>query len=182
MSKQRNGGLARMANRDNVTFREIQRPRQYWWQLLVLLIAILIWYGFIQQIILGIPFGDKPAPDAMLVVLWVLFGIVFPVIMLGMIKLTVEVRHDGLYVRFMPFHINYRKFLFSEIEHYELIRYNSVQRFGGWGIRQNLNGETAYNMYGDQGLLLRLNNRTVVIGTQRPDEFKQAMDAAYRTE
>ena len=104
-----------------VKFREVQRPQQIWVWILVLGIAIMMWYGFIQQIIFGIPFGDKPAPNMMMVILWIMFGIAFPIIMLGMIQLITEVRDDGLYIRFMPFHIECRKFLFKDIQHYEPI-------------------------------------------------------------
>ncbi|BBI35497.1 hypothetical protein KCTCHS21_48960 [Cohnella abietis] len=135
-----------------------------------------MWYGFIQQIIIGVPFGDKPAPDAVFVALWFVFGIVFPIFMLK-IKLIIEVRDDGLYIRFMPFHIRYKQFLHKDIEHYESIIYSSFERFGGWGIRTNLKGETAYNMNGKQGLEFKLRNQTVVIGTQKPKELQRAMDS-----
>ncbi|WP_374720158.1 hypothetical protein [Parageobacillus toebii] len=42
--------------------REVQRLPWYA-NALVLIIAAVIWYGFIQQIIFGIPFGAKPASD-----------------------------------------------------------------------------------------------------------------------
>jgi len=136
-----------------------------------------MWYGFIQQIIFGIPLGSKPAPDAVLAVLWFIFGIVFPVIMLCLLKLIIEVREDGLYIRFMPFHRQYRPFLYKDIQHYETVIYNPLSRFGGWGIRVNFKGETAYNMSGKQGLELKLRNQTVVIGTQKPEELKAIMDS-----
>ncbi|MFD0710497.1 DUF6141 family protein [Paenibacillus sp. GCM10027626] len=166
-----------MKNQTKVIYREVQRPRQFLWWLLVLLVTVFMWYGFIQQIILGIPFGSKPAPDAVLVALWFLFGIAFPIIMLRLIKLIIEVRGDGLYIRFIPFHAQYRQFLYKDITHYEPIIYNPLNRFGGWGIRVNFNGETAYIMNGKQGLQLKLRNQTVVIGTQKPKELKKAMDS-----
>ena len=169
--------MINIENKNKVIYREVQRPRSIWWWLLVLAIAILMWYGFIQQIIFGIPFGDKPAPDVAMVILWLIFGITFPITMLGMVKLIIEVREDGLYIRFMPFHIEYRKFLYKDIKQYEPIIYSPLKRFGGLGIRMNLQGETAYNLNGKQALELKLRNQTVVIGTQKPDEIKKAMDS-----
>jgi len=163
-----------------VIYREVQRPRQFWWWAVVLLVAFLMWYGFIQQIIFGIPFGDKPAPDMMMMIIWVIFGIIFPVVMLGMVKLIIEVRDDGLYIRFSPFHIKFRKFLFKDITHYQVITYDSFTRFGGWGIRLNFNGETAYNVNEKQGLEIKLSFQTIVIGTQQPDELKQALDTVNK--
>lgn len=39
-----------------------------------------------------------------------------------------------------------------------------------------MKGETAYNMNGKKGIELKLKYETVVIGTQNPDEFKDALD------
>ncbi|MEL4024938.1 hypothetical protein [Lysinibacillus endophyticus] len=44
---------------EQVIFREVQWPRQIWIWVLILFIAAINWFGFIQQILLGIPFGNK---------------------------------------------------------------------------------------------------------------------------
>lgn len=147
----------------------------------MLLVTVFMWYGFIQQIIFGIPLGNNPAPDAVLVVLWMIFGIAFPIMMLTLIKLIIEVRDHGLYVRFSPFHIQYREFLHKDMLHYEPIVYSPIKRFGGWGIRVNLKGETAYIMNGEQGLELKLSNQTVVVGTQKPAELKKVLDSVIKS-
>lgn len=166
--------------KSRVVYREVQRLTQFWIWLIVAGVAILMWIGFVQQIILGKPFGDKPMPDAMLIVSWMLFGIIFPAVMFGLVKLIVEVRdqgeNSGIYVKFLPFHPKYRTFSLREITRHEPIAYNALQRFGGWGVRINLKGETAYNMKGNQGIELVVNGKTVVIGTQRPEAFKRALD------
>lgn len=159
-----------------VLYREIQRPRQIWLWIIILFITAFMWYGFIQQIIFHIPIGDKPAPDIFIIIFWLIFGIIFPIFMLGWLKLTIEVREDGLYIRYTPFHIHYRKFLFKDIEYYQPVNYNKLKRFGGSGLRINLEGETAYNMNGNKGIEIKVNNQTIVIGTERPEELKKAMD------
>ncbi|PWA07611.1 hypothetical protein DCC39_16395 [Pueribacillus theae] len=169
-----------MGKHTKVVFREIQRPRQILW-MLILLQATFMWYWFIQQIIFGVPMGNKPAPDVVTIIFWVIFGIVFPVFMLGIVKLITEVRIDGLYIRFVPFHFKYKQYLFKDILHYESITYSPLKRFGGWGIRFNLNGETAYNMNGKKGIELKLKYNTVVVGTQKPNELKKALDSVQRT-
>ncbi|SCM94658.1 Uncharacterized protein BWINRASL_02272 [Bacillus mycoides] len=166
-----------MKQQEHVIFREVQRSPIWVWRL-ILGIAILMWYGFIQQIILDTPFGDKPAPNGVLIVLWLFFGIAFPILMLGVLKLIIEVREKGLYVRFVPF--QYKQYLFKNIHHYECITYSPLKRFGGWGIRFNLNGEKAYNMNGKKGIELKLKYNTVVIGTQKPDELKKALDSVQK--
>jgi len=62
-----------MKQQEHVVFREVQRPQQIWVWMLILGIATLMWYGFIQQFILDIPFGDKPASNGVLIVLWLFF-------------------------------------------------------------------------------------------------------------
>lgn len=165
--------------KQDVIFREVQKPRQIWLWILILAIAMLMWFGFIKQVLLGIPFGDNPAPNAILTILWVVFGIVFPLgLLLGFVKLITEVRNDGLYVRFVPFHIHYKSFLFKDIVGYSNITYNSLARFGGYGIRFNFNGETAYNMGGTQGIEIQLRrNKIVVVGSQNPDELIKALNS-----
>ncbi|HID51899.1 MAG TPA: hypothetical protein EYP41_07680 [Anaerolineae bacterium] len=60
----------------NVTFREVQYIRRVWWvMLLVGGIAALMWWGFWQQIILGQPWGNNPAPDWMMWLLWLFIGL-----------------------------------------------------------------------------------------------------------
>ncbi|MFS0784591.1 DUF6141 family protein [Bacillus sp. 1P06AnD] len=167
-----------MEKQEGFIFREVQRPRQIWFWILILAIATLMWYGFIKQVIFGIPFGDKPAPNTVLTILWVIFGIAFPSGLLLGFKLITEVRKDGLYVRFAPFHFQYKSFLFKDIVEYSSITYNSLARFGGWGIRINLNGETAYNMGGSKGIELKLRgNKTVVVGSENPNELMKALNS-----
>ena len=47
-------------------FHEVQHFRQLWlWALLLAIAALSIW-GTVQQLLLGIPFGNNPAPDGVL--------------------------------------------------------------------------------------------------------------------
>lgn len=162
--------------KNKVSYREIQKPRQVWAWVLVLLIAVFFWYAFIQQIIFGVPLGTKPASNVSLVIFWFIFGVVFPGVMIRFLRLVIEARTDGIYIRFMPFHLHYRKFLYRDIEECQPIVY-SVSDFGGWGIRTNLEGETAYTMSGKQGVKLKLKHQTVLIGTQKPNKFLEAIDS-----
>lgn len=161
-------------------YREIQKPRQIWIWLIIMIIAAIMWYGFIQQIVFRVPFGDKPAPDLMLIIIWLIFGIVFPLVLIFYIKLIVEVRKDGIYLRFLPFHLHYRVFLFDEIDDYEVSEYRAMD-FGGYGIRENFKGEKAYSMEGKKAVRLLLkNNKKIVIGSQKSDELVNAIDSVTK--
>ncbi|GAB4074162.1 DUF6141 family protein [Barrientosiimonas marina] len=169
-----------MDENNEMVYREVQRPRQIWYWGLILAVAVLMWYWFIQQIVFGVPIGNNPAPDVVTIILWVLFGIAFPVIMLGVLKLVVEVHHDGVYIRFVPFHIHYRKYLFKDIRDYQRMTYSPLKRFGGWGLRFNFENEKAYNLIGKEGIELSFNYSKLVIGTQKPDELKRAIDSVRK--
>ena len=173
-------GVGRMGKQEHVVYREVQRPRQIWVWIMVIGITIMTWYGFIQQIFLDTPFGDQPAPNGVLIVLWLLFGVVFPVLFLGIMKLIIEVREDGLYIRFIPFHFQYKQYLFKDIQYCESIIYSPLKRFGGWGISFNTKGEVVYNMSGNQGIELNLRNKNIVIGTRRPDELIKAITSTQQ--
>ncbi|QKY69399.1 DUF6141 family protein [Lentibacillus sp. CBA3610] len=169
-----------MRKTNKVVYCEIQRFHQVWLWILVLLLAGLMWYITIKQIIFGIPMGDNPAPDLLLVIFWLAFGIIFPVFMLWICRLIIEVRSDGVYMRFAPFHKGYKSFLFKDIISYKPVVYNSLKRFGGWGVRFNAKGETAYNISGKQGVELQFRNNNVVVGTQNSNELIKAMDSVQK--
>ncbi|GAJ41677.1 DUF6141 family protein [Saccharococcus caldoxylosilyticus] len=98
--------------------REVQHPPWYV-NTLVLIAAAVMWYGFIQQIIFGIPFGAKPASDTEMWGLFLLFGICFPLFFLSL-KLVIKTEKEGLVIRFFHFapvlfHINKLKTLKSSL-------------------------------------------------------------------
>ena len=104
-------------------YRETQYFRQLWMWALVLFISLLSFYGAFQQLILREPFGNNPAPDSMMVVLAIIFGIGLPLFMY-MMNLTIEIRSDGLYFRFFPFHLSFHRIATEEIKGFEACTYS----------------------------------------------------------
>ena len=47
----------------SLLFREVQRFRQWYVVLILAVVAVLQWWGFVTQIVLGRPFGSNPGPD-----------------------------------------------------------------------------------------------------------------------
>lgn len=158
----------------STTFRECQRYRGVWLRALVGLMAALGWWALIQQVILGKPFGNRPASDLVVVVLWLVFGVGLPGLFWYM-HLVTEVRADGGYVRFVPFHLRWRRFAFEDIASCEARTYRPLREYGGWGIRWGPGG-WAYNVSGNRGaqLVLRSGKR-VLLGSQRADELAAAI-------
>ncbi len=168
-----------MSSENTVLFREVQRFDQWWLWLLVLIPTSMVWYGAIQQLIFGKAFGENPASDTGVSVLLVLFGILLPIFMYSL-KLITEVRKDGLYVRFYPFHFSYRRYPYESMNSYKVRSYSPLKEYGGWGIRYGRKG-MAYNVSGDRGVQLELKNgKSLLIGSQRPEELERYMHIAMR--
>jgi hypothetical protein len=159
-------------------FREVQRFRQPWlWLLIAIIFGVTVW-GFVQQIVLGRPFGQNPAPDTMMMVIALVFGIAFPVLFLAG-NLTVEVRSDGLYYRFFPFHWSFRRISAETLSKHEVHKYRPIRDYGGWGIRYGREGK-AYNVSGDRGVMLELSDGSrLLIGSQKPEELVNAISLAF---
>jgi len=99
-------------------------------------------------------------------------------ILFFILKLETEVRTDGLYVRFYPMHIRFRKFAGQDLaEHYPRT-YKPIREYGGWGIKCSFTGKgKAYNVSGNQGVQLILTNgKKLLIGSQQPDDLTAAID------
>lgn len=159
-----------------VVFREVQQFRQIWIWLLIFPLAVLFWYGFFHQIVLGIPFGTKPAPDLLLFFFWLLFGTALPAFFYWLRMIT-EVHSDGLHVRFFPVRFSVS---WPELRQYEACIYNPILDYGGWGIRFGFKGK-AYNVSGDRGVQLELiNGKRVLIGSQKPDALVVAIDSVFK--
>jgi hypothetical protein len=159
----------------DVLFHEEQRFRQWWVWLLVLGVAALQWWGFVQQILLTRPWGDNPAPDWMLWLFWALFGIGLPVFFL-ILRLTVEVTTEHVLIGYRP--LTKRTVPLAEIVEVEARTYRPIREYGGYGLR-GTSRNAAFTVSGDQGVALTLSDgRRILIGSQRAAELALAIDSA----
>lgn len=167
-----------MEQTTSVRFREEQGFRQWWVLLLIGLVAALQWWGFIQQIVLGRPWGNNPAPDWMMVLLWLLFGIGMPLFFLYM-KLIVTVTDDAIDIHYRP--LTRRTIPISEITHIEALKYSPIREYGGWGIR-GAGGNRTYSISGDRGVEVTLTDgHKVMIGSQQADALAQEIEDARQS-
>jgi hypothetical protein len=168
-----------MTENNNISLlnREIQHFRQPWLWILILFISISAVWGMIQQLFLGKPFGNNPAPDTTLIIIVIIFGFGFPYAFYKM-NLTTEVRSDGIYYCFFPFHLSFRKITLEGLVKYEVRTYNPIRDYGGWGIRWGSKGK-AYNVSGNRGVYLEFSDgKRLLIGSQKPEKFAEALDLA----
>jgi hypothetical protein len=167
-----------VSNSNGVCFyREVQRFRQLWlWLLIAAISGVSIW-SFVQQIILGKPFGQNPAPDVSVVIIAAIFGLGCPILFYA-INLTTEVRSDGLYYRFSPFHWSFRRIPTESLSNYEVQTYRPIRDYGGWGIRYG-HGSKAYNVSGNRGVMLELSDgQKLLIGSEKPEDLANAIGLA----
>lgn len=176
-----------MNKSDEVLFLEVQKQRQIW-------LWVLLASSFVATVIADVVIVAKTGLMAMLeqnaveAVIGIIAG---PLVLLAVLllmyhsKLVTEVRGDGIYIRYVPFHRSYRCFPFSQIQSWEPRTYSPIREYGGWGIRWGRGGgvdNLAYNVSGNQGVQLVLKNgRRILIGSQKPQELAMAIESAVRT-
>ncbi|MDJ0974885.1 MAG: DUF6141 family protein [Planctomycetota bacterium] len=156
-------------------FEERQRFTQPWlWIILAVMIALMTW-GFVQQIVLGEPWGSKPAPDLALWILCPLMGIGIP-LFFGALRLDTIVTEDELHVRLRPF--RWRRIPIRKITSCEARTYRPIREYGGWGIRYGGKRGWAYNVRGNQGVQLEIEDaRPLLIGSQKSEALAAAINA-----
>jgi len=90
-------------------------------------------------------------------------------------RLETEVRPDGLFVRYFPFHIHWRQFRPQELSEFHARKYRPIREYGGWGIRYGSKG-WAYNADGNEGVqLVFTNGKRLLIGSKKPYELESAI-------
>jgi hypothetical protein len=174
-----------MIRQTYVIFREEQRFRQLWIWLLVISSAVLVvgifGYGMVQQLIFHKPWGNQPMSDTVLIIFaggcFLFSGAL--VWLFCVAKLVTEVRNDGLYIRFYPFHLSFRKIPLENVVRFEAQTYKPILDYGGWGVRWTWKGK-AYNVSGNRGVRLDFKNgKRLLIGSRRPEELAGAIGSIY---
>jgi hypothetical protein len=141
----------------------------------------LMFHGACQQLLQGQPWGDRPLSDGALIGVIIgttlLLGAV--TLIIGGGTLTTEVRDDGLYLRYFPFHRSFRRFDPGQIAAITVETYSPLLDYGGWGLRYGRGGK-AYTVRGRRGVRLALcDGKPLLIGSQRPEELAEALKSIH---
>lgn len=159
-----------------IYFKEEQRFRQIWiWMLLIALSGIWVWQ-LVQQVFMGIPFGNKPSSD--LVIILTGFFPLLTIILFRLLTLETIINEEGIAYRFRPFQRKPKLIKSDDIVRYEVKKYSPLKDYGGWGIRLgSFNKGKAYNVSGNQGVLFEFKNgKKFMLGTQKPSEIRSALE------
>ena len=154
---------------NKIEFKEKQKFTQWWiWLILIGLGAIAV-YGFIQQIVFGVEFGNKPMSNVGIIIFTLfVFGFIY---FNWYMTLITEITNGGIKMRFVPF--VKKEIQWSELKSAKIVDYGFV----GYGIRLGSKYGTVYNMNGNKGLAIELNNgKKFVIGTQKEMELKNLVE------
>ena len=149
-----------------VIFQETQRFRQIWiWVLILGISGFSISSLFLLEDKAPLSSVDLAFPIGMILLLNVLFL---------SFTLSTRIEADSLSYRFFPF-TRWRTFRFKEIEALDLIEYNGLWEYGGWGIKWN--GDTwSYTTGGKWGIIVKTTNKKFLLGTQKPEEVREVID------
>ena len=113
-------------------------------------------------------------------------GIIVPIaiaLLFKVAKLETEVRSDALYIRYFPFHIDYKKFAKEDSSECYVRTYKPIREYGGWGIRYSFRKGRgkAYNLSGNKGVqLVFKNGKKLLIGSKKQDELAQAINSIMK--
>jgi len=159
-----------MADMDStILFSERQRFRQIWIWLFLLLLNGYFLFKLFNHPADSQPFNNHFLPPAIVMLLVTFLFVV--------IRLDTQIRQDGVYVRFFPVRLHFRKHPWGNIEKIFVRKYSPLGEYGGWGIRFSLSGKgRALNISGNKGIqLIFSNNSKLLIGTNKPEEATLAL-------
>lgn len=158
-----------------VLFEENQRFKQWWLWLILLGSASVFLYWVCKQLLLKTQVGENPTDDVTLLIS--AGGIILIIVLFFLTKLSTQIKTDGIYLKFFPFHWSYKYYSKDMISKCYVRTYSPLGEYGGWGLRYSISGHgMAYNVSGNKGLQLELNNgKKILIGTNKPSDLEEAL-------
>lgn len=157
-------------------FAEKQRFTQGWLIVLMALVVSGTSAITIYQMVTGKEVGNNPASTPSLII-GNLFLLGFVLFFFFWMNMKTEIKEDGIYVKFFPFHLKWRFYSWSELSKCYVRNYAPISEYGGWGIKGKMFKEDiAFNVSGKQGLQLEfVSGKKVLIGTQKKEEIKMVL-------
>jgi hypothetical protein len=159
-------------------FKETQRIKIWWMWAPLIAINLLFAYIFVQQIIVGQPFGRTPLPNGIIITLFLICAGMLTFCLLISFKLRID--EEGIHYKYTPFRRKYTTITWYHVSDAYVRDYEPLYEYGGWGIKGTLKNR-AYNMSGKTGLQLVLRDgNKVILGTLRPVEVKAIAQYYFR--
>jgi len=162
-------------------YSEIQRFRQpgLWSLLITVWILVIGTFGFVvdRQLVQDISNGNSSMNDSGLKVSLILAIVLVTalIVLFAKAKLITQIDKKFISYKFFPLHKSYRKIAWKSVSKCEVVTYQPVSQYGGWGIRAGKNGKV-FSVSGNRGLqiVLRTGER-ILIGTTKANELSMAI-------
>lgn len=151
-------------------FNETQKFRQIWLWAIVFLAA----FGAAIAIVFSLDESNQQINNDVEFTIALSIAVPFVIIaLLYFAKLETTINQFGIEVRFVPFLIKRKFWLWNEISKVYIREYAPIMEYGGWGLRYSFRNGRAYNVSGKIGLQIELTNgKKVLIGTQKGEEIQ----------
>lgn len=160
-------------------YNEKQTMRMWWVWLITISIAVFMWWGAYVQLIQGIPFGTKPPNNTFMIILWILFGVLFPLFMYTT-DLWIHVNVEEIQLYSTNRIVFNKRIPIASIKKASIKEYNPLVDYGGWGNR-GFGKKKAYTMDGNVGVLFELmDDSSILVGTRNPENFLIAVQNAKK--
>lgn len=160
--------------KDQILFEESQRFNQWWIWAIILGVMCVSVYALMETIQMGESLFN-----------WTNFSGLIPVFIIpGLfysLALKTRVEENGIYVRFIPFHLKEIFIAWDQLDECYIRTYNPLGEYGGWGIKYGLGGAgKVYNVSGNQGLqLVFKDGARLLIGTKKPQELQEIINKLH---
>ncbi|HME05462.1 MAG TPA: hypothetical protein VKG25_00370 [Bryobacteraceae bacterium] len=134
------------------------------------MLILLVW-----QVLLGHPWGKEPMSNANVVGWTIFLWLIY--LRLITVRLVTEVRNGELIVGMRGLWRS-RRVRLSDIRSVEIVSFDPVHDYGGYGIRSNREGP-AYIASGSRGVRVTLSaGEKLLVGSQRADELAKVVSRA----
>lgn len=145
---------------------------QSWiWLIVAFVFGLWLW-GFVQQVLIGQPWGNNPMSD-----LGVTFIGLVPIsigTLLWSVKLKFKIDDTGIHWSYFPFVPKTQLIRQEDIQKIEVRKFSPIGEYLGWGVRMSLKGNGwCYTTDGSFGLQInQKGGKKILLGTQKPDELR----------
>lgn len=157
--------------KEDILFSERQFFKQKALWVILIFIDFIFIYGSYSQIFKGVKFGQHLMSNIQIVFCASLLIII--TLFFSVAHLDTIIKKDGIYIKFFPFHLNFIKYPFVNINELNVSKYNPIKQYGGWGLRFTLRGDKAFNISGNYGVKIMFKNgKNLLIGTNEPQLIK----------
>lgn len=166
---------------EEILFSEIQRFRQKWIWVLLIVVAIIgvapLVVNIVMQVCLKTPLGKKPSDIGEYSIITLIYMAILAVVfgLVASCKLETFINKEGITARFYPIQRSFKLYKWEDITKCYVRQYSPIKEYGGWGVR-GLGKNTALNVSGNMGIQLELKDgNRILIGTNKPEEAEKVL-------